>query len=46
MIWVVGMASLPWIAYIARDWYIIGLATTLPCALAFICCKWVPGAIS
>lgn len=42
MIWVVGMASLPWIAYLARDWYLIGLITTIPCALAFICCKWVP----
>lgn len=42
MIWVVGMASLPWIAYAARDWYLIGLVTTIPCALAFICCKWVP----
>lgn len=42
MIWVVGMASLPWIAYFARDWYLIGLITTIPCALAFLCCNWVP----
>lgn len=36
------MASLPWMAYFARDWYIIGLITTIPCSLAFLCCKWVP----
>lgn len=36
------MAALPWIAYFARDWYLVGLYTTLPCILAFVSIFWIP----
>jgi OCT family organic cation transporter-like MFS transporter 4/5 len=42
MIWVIGMASLPLIAWLARDWFLIGLITTVPCLLSFAFFKWIP----
>ena len=36
MIWVVGMASLPLLAYLTRTWFLMGIVTTLPGVLLFL----------
>jgi len=42
MIWVIGMASLPLIAWLSRDWFLIGLITTVPWMWSFGYFKWIP----
>ncbi len=36
------MAALPWIAYFTRDWYLVGIFTTVPCILALVYVFWIP----
>ena len=42
MIWVVGICALPLIAYLCADWFLIGLATTVPGIILFAYYKYLP----
>ncbi len=36
VLWVMGMCFLSLVAWASRDWFVYGLATTLPNALLFV----------
>ncbi|KAM4594521.1 solute carrier family 22 member 7a [Fundulus diaphanus] len=40
--WSVGNMLLALLAYYIRDWRHLMLAVTVPCAVAIICCGWLP----
>lgn len=40
MIWVIGMAALPLVAWVCADWFLIGMVTSVP-ALALYLYLWV-----
>ncbi|XP_021950294.2 organic cation transporter 1 isoform X1 [Folsomia candida] len=42
MIWVVGMATLPLVVWFCREWFLIGVTTTIPGALLFLYWFYLP----
>ncbi|CAG7696957.1 unnamed protein product [Allacma fusca] len=42
MVWVAGMAFLPYVAWVLRSWYTIGLATSIPGVLVLLYLKLIP----
>ncbi|OXA51603.1 organic cation transporter 1 [Folsomia candida] len=42
MIWVVGMAALPLVVWFCREWFLIGITTTIPGALLFLYWFYLP----
>lgn len=42
MIWVIGMAALPLVAWICADWFLIGMLTSVPAVVLFFYLRYLP----